>query len=94
MAESHSQSRQIGPVDDRQGPAPGPDRRPLRDGAGDMTDRIARRLVEICAVAAASRCLQGVVRQGQPDVGSSYRGPGLDEGMKSSRGSRPRPGCR
>ena len=49
---------------------------------GDMTMRIARRLVEICDVAGRPLDLQGLVRQGQPDVGRAIAGRDCDEGMK------------
>ena len=56
---------------------------------GDMTLRIARRLVEICEDLAVPSDLQGVVRQGQPDVrielSRSRAGRG-DENLRTGQG--------
>ena len=49
---------------------------------GDMTLRIAIGCVEICAELHVPARLQGVVRQGQPNVGVEFSRAGAREGMK------------
>jgi len=49
---------------------------------GDMTLRIARRLVEICGAAGVPLIFKASFDKANRTSGSSYRGPGLVEGMK------------
>jgi 2-dehydro-3-deoxyphosphooctonate aldolase (KDO 8-P synthase) len=49
---------------------------------GDMTARIARRLVEICGTLGVPLVFKASFDKANRTAGSSYRGPGLAEGMK------------
>ena len=49
---------------------------------GDMTLRIARHLVEICGAAGVPLIFKASFDKANRTSGSSYRGPGLVEGMK------------
>ena len=48
----------------------------------DMTLRIARRLVEICGAAGVPLIFKASFDKANRTSGSSFRGPGLVEGMK------------
>ena len=47
-----------------------------------MTERIASRLVEICGALGVPLVFKASYDKANRTSGSSYRGPGLEEGMK------------
>ena len=61
---------------------------------GDMTARIARRLVEICKPLEVPLIFKASFDKANRTSGSSFRGPGLIDGMKILRKSRRTQGYR
>ena len=83
IEDGHAQPRADRPGPDRQGWPAGPDRRPLRDGARrhDAADRHAA-WPRLCADRGIPLVFKASFDKANRTSGSSFRGPGLEEGLR------------